>query len=90
MGSLARVLHVTDETDSADALVCSIDDDGPGVPPDMIGRLGTAGLRSDEQRPGHGIGLVIVGDIVTQYGGTVDYAPSPSLGGLRVSVRLPL
>ncbi|WP_287365711.1 sensor histidine kinase [Thauera sp.] len=84
------VLHVTDETDSADALVCSIDDDGPGVPPDMIGRLGTAGLRSDEQRPGHGIGLVIVGDIVTQYGGTVDYAPSPSLGGLRVSVRLPL
>jgi signal transduction histidine kinase len=84
------VLHVTDETDSADALVCSIDDDGPGVPPDMIGRLGTAGLRSDEQRPGHGIGLVIVGDIVAQYGGTVDYAPSPSLGGLRVSVRLPL
>ncbi|OYD53681.1 histidine kinase [Thauera propionica] len=84
------VLHLTDETDSADALVCTIDDDGPGVPPDMIGRLGTAGLRSDEQRPGHGIGLVIVGDIVAQYGGTVDYAPSPSLGGLRVSVRLPL
>jgi len=84
------VLHIADEADTSDALACTIDDDGPGVPPDMIGRLGTAGLRSDEQRPGHGIGLVIVGDIVAQYGGTIDYAPSPSLGGLRVSVRLPL
>ena len=52
--------------------------------------LGTAGLRSDEQRPGHGIGLVIVGDIVAQYGGSIDYAPSAALGGLRVCLRLPL
>ncbi|HQZ01952.1 MAG TPA: sensor histidine kinase [Thauera sp.] len=84
------VLHIVSEAGAPDALVCTIEDDGPGVPPALIGRLGTAGLRSDEQRPGHGIGLVIVGDIVAQYGGTIDYAASPSLGGLRVSLRLPL
>jgi len=84
------VLHVADEPEAGDALVCTLDDDGPGVPPEMIGNLGTAGLRSDEQRPGHGIGLVIVGDIVAQYGGRVDYAPSPTLGGLRVMLHLPV
>ena len=84
------VLHIDDVADSPDALVCTIEDDGPGVPPDFLGRLGTAGLRSDEQRPGHGIGLVIVGDIVAQYGGSIDYAPSAALGGLRVCLRLPL
>ena len=84
------VLHIDDVAESPDALVCTIEDDGPGVPPDFLGRLGTAGLRSDEQRPGHGIGLVIVGDIVAQYGGSIDYAPSAALGGLRVCLRLPL
>lgn len=84
------VLHIDDVADSPDALVCTIEDDGPGVPPDLLGRLGTAGLRSDEQRPGHGIGLVIVGDIVAQYGGNIDYAPSAALGGLRICLRLPL
>ena len=84
------VLHIDDVAESPDALVCTIEDDGPGVPPDFLGRLGTAGLRSDEQRPGHGIGLVIVGDIVAQYGGTIDYAPSAALGGLRIHLQLPL
>ena len=84
------VLHIDDVAESPDALVCTIEDDGPGVPPDFLGRLGTAGLRSDEQRPGHGIGLVIVGDIVAQYGGSIDYAPSAALGGLRICLRLPL
>ena len=84
------VLHIDDVAESADALVCTIEDDGPGVPPDFLGRLGTAGLRSDERRPGHGIGLLIVGDIVAQYGGSIDYAPSAALGGLRICLRLPL
>ncbi len=67
-----------------------VDDDGPGVAPGLLDRLGTAGLRGDEQRPGHGLGLAIVGDIVAQYGGTVSYAPSAALGGLSAVVRIPL
>ncbi|ATE59895.1 sensor histidine kinase [Thauera sinica] len=85
--------HVRVSIDGAVApgeLSCHVDDDGPGVPDDMLHRLGTAGLRADENRPGHGLGLAIVGDIVAQYDGTLHYGRAPALGGLRVSVRLPL
>ncbi|MBN8441811.1 MAG: sensor histidine kinase [Thauera sp.] len=85
-----RVRLCIDAGAAPDALVFHVDDDGPGVPDDMLHRLGTAGLRSDENRPGHGLGLAIVGDIVTQYGGTIQYKRAPALGGLRVLVRLPL
>lgn len=76
--------------DQADDLVFVVEDDGPGVAAELLGKIGTAGMRTDEQRPGHGLGLAIVGDIVTQYGGSIDYARSVSLGGLRVEGRLPL
>ena len=84
------VLHIADDVQAPTKLDCVIEDDGPGVPPALLNHLGTAGLRGDEQRPGHGIGLVIVGDIVAQYGGTIDYTSSACLGGLRVSLSLPL
>lgn len=75
---------------AAGALAFAVEDDGPGVPEDALAQLGTAGLRTDEQRPGHGLGLAITGDIVAQYGGTIRYARSATLGGLRVEVTLPL
>jgi signal transduction histidine kinase len=85
-----RVRLSIDAKSAPDALAFHVDDDGPGVPDDMLHRLGTAGLRSDENRPGHGLGLAIVGDIVAQYDGTIHYRRAPALGGLRVDVRLPL
>lgn len=71
-----------------DALRFRIDDDGPGVADEMVGRLGQAGFRIDEGRPGHGVGLTIVDDIVAQYGGEIAYGRS-ELGGLRVEGWLP-
>jgi signal transduction histidine kinase len=71
-------------------LAFSVEDDGPGVAPELLDRLGTAGLRADESRPGHGLGLAIVGDIVAQYGGTLRFGRGSALGGLRVEVELPL
>lgn len=82
-------LRVAPGDEANDALVFRVEDDGPGVPDDLLGRLGTAGLRTDENRPGHGIGLAIVGDIVSQYGGTLRFSRSASLGGLQVDGRLP-
>ena len=75
---------------AAGTLAFAVEDDGPGVPEDALAQLGTAGMRTDEQRPGHGLGLAIAGDIVAQYAGTIRYARSPTLGGLRVEVTLPL
>jgi len=75
---------------TAAVLAIDIEDDGPGVPEPLLERIGTAGLRGDERRPGHGMGLAIVGDIVAQYEGTIRYQRSTSLGGLHVAITLPM
>jgi signal transduction histidine kinase len=89
----SRVVLRVDEEANGDgecALFATVEDDGPGVDDETAARLGTAGLRTDERRPGHGLGLAIVADIVSQYGGSVRYARAAALGGLRVELRLPL
>lgn len=82
-------VRVQIQPDTADELVFAIEDDGPGVPEAALEHIAAAGMRMDEQQPGHGLGLAIVGDIIAQYGGSIRYARSRSLGGLRVDARLP-
>lgn len=86
----SRVRVVVAPDASGRVLAFSVEDDGPGVPGDVLERLGAAGLRTDEARPGHGLGLAIVSDIVAQYGGSIGFGNGAVLGGLRVDVRLPL
>jgi signal transduction histidine kinase len=70
-------------------LAVQVDDDGPGCPPEQWEQLGQRGLRLDESTPGHGLGLAIVRDIVSHYGGRLRFDRSPELGGLRVQAELP-
>lgn len=63
-----------------------VTDDGPGVEEKELANLGQRGLRLDEQTPGHGLGLAIVRDIVTRYGGHTRFS-NGSKGGLRVVVE---
>ncbi len=72
------------------ALHFRIDDDGPGVDGTLLARLGRGTLRTDERKPGHGLGLTIVADIVEQYRGRIDYRRSDRLGGLCAAGSLPL
>lgn len=69
-------------------IVLAIDDDGPGVPPDLIASLGERGVRLDESRPGTGLGLAISRDLVAAYGGSLTLS-NRAEGGLRAEVRLP-
>lgn len=64
-----------------------IEDDGPGAPD--LAATHAHGVRLDESRPGHGLGLSIVRDIVDHYGGVITFDTAPDLGGLRVRVTLP-
>lgn len=70
-------------------LVCTVEDDGPGCPPEALAYLGTRGLRADESVQGHGLGLAIVSDIVADYGGEISFGQSEVLGGFAVRLRLP-
>lgn len=66
-----------------------IEDDGPGCASEQVSELGRRTHRLDESTAGHGLGLAIASDIVNEYGGHLELDRSPSLGGLRVQVRLP-
>ncbi len=65
-----------------------VEDDGPGCPPDRLALL-QRGIRIDESRAGHGLGLAIASDIVEQYGGTLQLGRSAALGGFLAEVALP-
>lgn len=69
-------------------LLLTVDDDGPGIAPDEQQRIFARGERLDERRPGAGLGLDIVRDLVQTYGGSIEAGRSP-LGGLRMRLRLP-
>jgi signal transduction histidine kinase len=72
-----------------DRIEIGIEDDGPGVPPQQIPRLGERGLRLDERREGNGLGLAIARDVVDAYGGALDFDRARK-GGLCVRVQLPI
>ncbi len=72
--------------------VCTVEDDGAGVPVGERDRIFERFVRSDEARSrdhgGSGLGLAIVADIVATHGGSVRVDDS-DLGGARFTVRLP-
>jgi two-component system sensor histidine kinase BaeS len=74
-------------------VVVEFDDSAPGVPPTALPQLFERFYRVDESRSrqngGSGLGLAICRSIASAHGGDIAAAPSP-LGGLRVSVSLPV
>ena len=71
---------------SGGGLELRVEDDGPGIAPDAAARLLRRGERADPDRPGHGLGLAIVDDVVRAYGGSLALERSP-LGGAAAMVR---
>jgi signal transduction histidine kinase len=68
--------------------VTTVDDDGPGLAPELRETVLQRGVRADEAAPGSGLGLAIVADLVELYGGSIALTSSP-LGGVRATLRLP-
>ncbi len=66
----------------------TIDDDGPGLPPEQRAEALRRGRRLDESKPGSGLGLSIVADLASAYRGRLELTHSP-LGGLRATLVLP-
>ncbi len=65
------------------------DDDGRGIEQTDIEAVKKRGVRLDESHEGHGLGLSICRDIIKSYYGDMSFTSSP-MGGLRVSVTIPL
>lgn len=69
-------------------MILTVDDDGPGLPPEERAQALKRGQRLDENAPGSGLGLSIVDELTRAYGGTVQLGES-AMGGLRVILDLP-
>lgn len=67
-----------------DRTVIRIEDDGPGIAPELRSSALERGVRLDERGGSIGIGLAIVQDVLDAYGWTLDLAAS-ELGGLKAS-----
>ena len=68
-------------------LVIAVEDDGPGLPPELRSQALKRGQRLDETKPGSGLGLAIVRETAAMYNGDVRLDEA-SLGGLRASLTL--
>jgi signal transduction histidine kinase len=78
---------MTEETQRV-LIEIEIDDDGPGLPPETRADVIKRGRRLDESKPGSGLGLSIVADLASLYGGSLALDVA-EIGGLRVRLRLP-
>lgn len=68
-------------------LSLSVEDDGPGVKPELAEAILERGRRADEAVPGHGIGLAVVAELIEAYHGRLRIDRSP-LGGARFAAEL--
>ena len=68
-----------------------MDDEGPGVPDNVLAHLFEPFFRADKSRGGKGwgLGLAIAKDIVAAHDGEI-VAARGNARGLKVSIRLPV
>ncbi len=77
-------------------LTITIDDNGPGIPIEERDRVFEPFFRVDESRnldsskSGSGLGMSIARDAITSHGGRIKLFDSPTLGGLRVTIFIPI
>ena len=74
----------------AGVAVLSVEDAGPGIPPEMRERIFDRFVRGagESSGGGSGLGLAIVRAVTEHHGGTVEVGESET-GGARFTVRLP-
>ena len=70
----------------ADRIIIAVTDSGPGIPPDVLGRIFNPFFTT--RKTGTGLGLAIVHRIIDAHGGHINIHNVPS-GGTRVELCLP-
>ena len=73
-----------------DAYRIAIEDDGPGIPPELLPRIFEPFFTTRAAGEGTGLGLSVSLGIVRQHGGTLEVDREPRPRGTRLVVTLPL
>jgi signal transduction histidine kinase len=75
--------------DRADCIIVTIEDNGPGIPPDVKDRIFEAFYTTKEPGKGTGLGLdTVYSIVVNQHRGAVDVDSEP--GSTRFTVKIPI
>jgi signal transduction histidine kinase len=69
-------------------VACTVNDDGPGIPPNVLPKVFEAFVTTRLDARGTGLGLTVAEGIVTQLGGSITAANRPQ-GGASLEVTLP-
>ena len=69
-------------------VIVSVEDDGPGIPPDKLANLF---VRGQGVTHGTGLSLMLIQDVITAHGGRIDVTSQhdPFAGGTTITLRLP-
>ena len=88
--SSKTIVHIQKRNDE---VIITFDDNGSGIPEERRADAIRPFIRLEESRNrrtgGTGLGLSITSDIILSHGGELTLGDSP-LGGLRVSIKLPI
>jgi PAS domain S-box-containing protein len=87
-GKSDGVITLTTSIDETQrSVIVTLEDNGPGIPPDTLGRVFSSFFTTKED--GVGLGLAICYDIITQHHGLI-HVENKEGGGARFVMRLPL
>ena len=84
-GKAARIR--IDTAQATHETLLTVADNGPGIPPEKMGRIGERFYRAHRDVPGYGLGLATVRAIVRLHGGTLEVANAHP--GLSVRLHFP-
>jgi two-component system OmpR family sensor kinase len=83
--------HVRASTETRDGVaMLVVEDDGPGIPPELQVRVFERFVRGRDGRRGSGLGLAIVRAVAESHGGTVALEHPATGPGTRFVIRIPV
>jgi signal transduction histidine kinase len=66
----------------------TVEDNGPGIPEDVLPEIFEAFITTRLDSRGTGLGLTVSEGIIQQHGGTIGASNNPE-GGARIEIRMP-
>lgn len=87
-GGLVSVEAGAVRLNGRDWIVVRVEDDGPGIPAELLPNIFEAFVTTRLDARGTGLGLAVAEGIVSQHGGTIEASNRPG-GGARLEIRLP-
>jgi signal transduction histidine kinase/ActR/RegA family two-component response regulator len=73
----------------AGRLVCTVEDNGPGIPPEIASRVFEPFFTTKPEGQGTGLGLSVCRGLIEAHGGTIEVGQAER-GGTRFEIRLPV